>query len=79
MSAQKKKMMRRKLAQAYQHQMRTVELLVELGEIFGEFHMDYYEQFLAISQMSMTVMKFIKSIGIHAWGYFPEDINKWLK
>ncbi len=72
-------MMRRKLAQAYQHQMRTVELLVELGEIFGEFHMDYYEQFLAISQMSMTVMKFIKGIAIHAWGYFPDNIQTWLK
>lgn len=79
MAPQKKKMLRRKIAQCVGHQMKTVYLLVEISEVFGEFHTDYSEMFNLIANNSMMTIEWIKTIAIKAWGYFPNDINTWLK
>jgi len=79
MPPQKKKMLRRKIAQAFQHEQRTVEIMLELGEIFGEHHKDYEEYFQAIGQCSLVVMGFIQDVAVKAWGFWPDNIETWLK
>lgn len=79
MTQAKKKILRRKIAQALNHQMKTVELLIYIATTFGEFHADYEEIFELIANNCMLTIEWIKSIAIKAWGYIPDDINTWLK
>jgi hypothetical protein len=79
MSQKKKKQLRRKIAQCVGHQMKTVVLLAEVAEVFRESHQDYAEMFTTIANNCMITIEWIKGVAIHAWGYFPDDINTWLK
>lgn len=59
--------------------MKTVYILVEISEVFGEFHTDYAQMFDLIANNCMMTIEWIKVVAIKAWGYFPDDINTWLK
>ena len=67
------------MAQAWQHQKRTVELMLDMAEEFERWHPKYTQVMQAIAQSCYVVMAFIEKVSTFAWGYFPEDINTWLK
>lgn len=79
MSPSKKKYMRRKMAQAIGHQMKCAECVMEVHDYFVEFHPEWGLYFKAIGNCCFITIDFIKSLCIQAWGYFPDDMNKWLK
>jgi hypothetical protein len=79
MSQQKKKRLRRKLAQCVTYQQKTIENLLEVAEIFGEFHDDYKEMFEVIATSCGLTLELIKRVCEHAWGYFPNDFHTWLQ
>lgn len=79
MGQAKKKIMRRKAAQAYQHLMRAIECLLFLQDIFIEHHPDYAELFNVICTGINVFMEQLEKTFTRAWGYFPDDLNKWLK
>lgn len=78
-SRQKKKWMRRKIAQAYGHQQKCIECLLDVRELFVEWHPEWSDMFTAICNNCIITMGFIKDLGIRAWGYFPESLDAWLK
>jgi len=78
MPANKAGLLKRKLAQAYRHQQLVADILLEESEIFGEFHKDYEEYFKLIAANTFVTLRFIQDIGTKAWGYWPDDITKWL-
>lgn len=78
-SRQKKKYMRRKIAQAYGHQQKAIECLLEVREMFTEWHPEWSDYFTAICNNCVLTMTFIKALGTRAWGYFPESLDAWLK
>lgn len=78
-SQKKKKYIRRKLAQAIGHQQSCVSCLLEVREFFVEYHPEWEELFVSIGNMCMMSIGFIRTVGIRAYGYFPENINTWLK
>ena len=67
------------MAQCYQHQARSVEILLDMAEEFAEHHPDYTEFMQAIGQSIFVNMGFIEDVCKKAWGYFPENIETWLK
>jgi hypothetical protein len=75
----KKKYMRRKVAQAIGHQMKSLECMLEVGAFFFEFHPEWKPFFDAICNNCMMTIGFIKDLAIKAWGYFPDELDKWLK
>lgn len=79
MTIAKKKYMRRKIAQAIGHQMKSIDCLIEVREFFDEFHPEWAELFNGIANNSLITISFIKSLAIHAWGFFPDNLNTWLK
>ena len=78
-SRQKKKYMRRKLAQAFGHHQKAIECILEVRELFVEFHPEWSDLFTGIANNSVISMNFIKSVCVQAWGYFPETLDTWLK
>lgn len=79
MTQAKKKIMRRKAAQCIGHLMKAIECIIEIREFFLPFHADYSEMFELTCSGIMFIMEEFKSVCIKAWGYFPDDLNKWLK
>lgn len=79
MTQAKKKILRRLIAQSINHQRRSVEKLVRISEMFGEWHEDYAEMFDLIANNCMMTIEWLKSIAIRAWGYIPDDLDTWLK
>jgi len=79
MARQNKKVLRRKIAQAWQHQARTVEIMTDMAVMFDEHHKDYAEYMQAIAQSAYITMEFIQDVATKAWGYWPEDVETWLK
>lgn len=77
--SKKRVVLKRRMAQAYVHQMRTIEILLEVAKIFGEWHKDYEEMFILIATMCGYTMSLIKKVCTHSWGYFPDDVQTWLK
>lgn len=75
----KKKFMRRKIAQAYGHQQKAIECLLEVRELFVEWHPEWSDLFTGIGNNCIVTMGFIQKLGIRAWGYFPESLDAWLK
>lgn len=71
--------MRRKMAQAVKHQMQTISCLLDIRELFVEFHPEWDELFTACANNCMISIGFIKRICVLAWGFFPEDLASWLK
>lgn len=78
-SRQKKKYMRRKIAQAFGHHQKCIECLLEVRDMFVEWHPEWSDLFTALCNNSVISMGFIKKLGILAWGYFPESLDAWLK
>jgi hypothetical protein len=75
----KKKLMRRKVAQAIGHQMKSIECMLIVSDFFAEPHPEWIPFFTAICNNCIMTIQFIKSLAIKAWGYFPDDLDKWLK
>lgn len=75
----KQTQLKRHLAQAYIHQMRTIEILLQVATVFGEWHSDYAELFQLIATNCYITMQAIKDVCIHSWGTFPDNIKSWLK
>lgn len=67
------------MAQAWQHQARTVEIMLDMAALFKEAHPEHAEFMQAIAQSAYVTMDFIKDVSIKCWGFWPEDINSWLK
>lgn len=72
-------MMRRKMAQAIRSQQRAITSLLEVRELFNEFHPEWDELFTAISNNCLITIGLIKALCIKAWGYFPDKLASWLK
>lgn len=71
--------MRRKMAQAVRKQMECIACLLEVRELFVEFHPEWAELFTAGANNCMVSIGIIKKICILAWGFFPEDLKAWLR
>lgn len=59
--------------------MRAVEITLELQEYFGEFHDDWKEMFQVQAETLVFVLTVMERIYTLAWGYFPENLETWLK
>lgn len=79
MGQAKKKILHRKAAQVYKHLMSAIEGLIELRDYFGEFHSDWAAMFQVVLDSLMMLMQTLERLYTIAWGYFPDDINTWLK
>lgn len=79
MAQAKKKYMRRKAAQAVKHQMNCIACLIELKELFVEFHPEWDELFIAICNNCSISIAMIKTLCVRAWGVFPDKLDTWLK
>jgi hypothetical protein len=75
----KKKFMRRKMAQAFGHQQKAIQCMLEVRELFVEWHPEWSPMFNAICNNCMMTAEFIQKLCIQAWGYFPESLDTWLK
>lgn len=75
----KKTKLKRLMAQAFVHQMKTIEILLQVAAIFGEWHTDYAEMFVMIATNCNFTMQAIESVCRHSWGTFPDNIQTWLK
>jgi hypothetical protein len=71
--------MKRYIAQSFQHQQRTIEKLIELGDLFEEHHSEYTELYVLIANCCAMTCRLIQRISILAWGYWPDDFHKWLR
>ena len=71
--------MRRKMAQAFGHQQKCIECLLEVRDLFAEWHPEWSLMFNAICNNCLITTEFIQSLCIRAWGYFPETLDSWLK
>lgn len=78
-SRQKKKFMKRKIAQAFGHQQKSVQCLLEVRDLFAEWHPEWSPMFNAICNNCLMTAQFIETLGTRAWGYFPETLDTWLK
>lgn len=73
-----KKLMKRQAAQSINNLFRAVENISTLKEIFEEHHPDYAKVFtMAIKGIGFLV-KELTTVYTHAWGYFPDDLSKWM-
>ena len=75
----KKAFMRRKIAQSFGHQQKAIQALLEVRELFVEWHPEWSDLFTAICNNCVITMGFIKDLGVRAWGYWPESLDSWLK
>jgi len=78
-SRQKKKFMKRKIAQAFGHQQKSVQCLLEVRDLFAEWHPEWSPMFNAICNNCLMTGEFIEKLATRAWGYFPETLDTWLK
>jgi len=78
-SRTKKKYMKRKMAQAFGHQQKSIQCLIEVRELFNEWHPEWSPLFTGMCNNCVITMSFIKSLSIRAWGYFPETLSTWLR
>lgn len=74
-----KKQMKRVTAQCVQHSQRIVEKLLALKDEFIEPHPDWIPFFDGIINSQLMQIDFIVNLATIAWGYFPDDLDKWLK
>jgi hypothetical protein len=79
MANPKQKIMRRKMAQAVNYQLKAIAVLLDVRELFNEFHPEWDELFTAICNNCMITVGFIKELAVRAWGYFPEKLDSWLR
>lgn len=75
----KKKFMRRKMAQAFGHQQKAIQCMLEVRELFSEWHPEWSPMFTAICNNCIMTADFIQKLCIRAWGYFPKSLDAWLK
>jgi hypothetical protein len=59
--------------------MMTVDCLLELRELFTEFHPEWDEYFTMIANGCIVTIGFVKKLAIQAWGYFPDNYENWLR
>lgn len=77
MPRQNKKQMKRHAAQAVSHLMDAANNLYVLKEIFLPHHPQYAEFFeFTIGGIGIMIGQLAKVFTL-AWGYFPEDLDKW--
>lgn len=79
MANSKQKYMRRKIAQTITYIQKAVDNLLEVRELFNEYHPEWDELFTAICNNCVMTISFIKSLCVKAWGYFPDNLDAWLK
>lgn len=79
MANPKVKRLRRLMAQVVNHQIRSMAKMEEIAKTFGEFHADYQEMLELIATNCALTMKWCKDVSEKAWGYWPNDLNSWLK
>ena len=78
-SRAKKKFMKRKMAQAFGHQQKSIQCLLEVRDLFEEWHPEWCELFTGMCNNCVITMSFIKRLSTLAWGYFPETLSTWLR
>jgi hypothetical protein len=76
---QKQKYMRRKMAQSITYLQKSIDALLEVKELFVEFHPEWDSLFIAIANSCVITIGLIKSLCEKAWGYFPDNLETWLK
>lgn len=73
-----KKLMKRKSAQSVNHLMNAVECILELKEIFLPDHPEYAKVFTVVVEGIGLLIAELTAVYARAWGYFPDDISKWM-
>lgn len=78
MAKQHRKVLKRKVAQTYNHLQTAVNNLAWLAEVFEEDHPEYDAAWRMIGTTIVLAMGELENISRHAWGTFPDDIDTWM-
>lgn len=73
-----RKKLKRKAAQSVNHLMNAVECILELKEIFEPDHPEYAKVFKVVVEGIGFLISELTVVYAKAWGYFPEDLSKWM-
>jgi len=74
-----RKQMKRKLAQSVQYCVKICENVSFIREQFVDDHPEWLPAFDAIIQSQCMQIDFLVGLAKRAWGYYPDNIETWLK